>query len=312
MEDGQSVLALKSLVPPQEDKGIRTCQVCHGRPTECSPRHDGRVAGIGCGTGSRHGRAAEEPGKSWRRPSIPARSRTCILTNRSGGSSSGTGRARTGCSSPPIRNPNARPWWSSSTAGSPSIRPSTAPGSTTWFGRANVVIFPRYQNDVGTLPQEFLPNAMAAIRDAMEVLEGGPKHVRPDLEQVRPDRPFGGRKPGRPDRRGRRRSSFGLASAPAVIALMPGEVFPSREPRLDRIAPSTLLLVAVGEDDLLVGDLRGRQIFTQASGIPRSRKRFLLFRSDRHGFPPSSPSIPPPPAPTASSTRAKGSSAASR
>ena len=83
------------------------------------------------------------------------------------------------------------------------------------------VVFPRYQNDVDTLPREFLPNAIAATRDA-----------------------------------------------------------------LDRIPASTLLLVAVGEDDLLVGDLRGRQIFAQAGAIPRSRKRFLLFRSDRHGFPP--------------------------
>ena len=33
-----------------------------------------------------------------------------------------------------------------------------------------IVIFPRYQNDVGTMPQDFLPNALAAIRDAL----GGP------------------------------------------------------------------------------------------------------------------------------------------
>ena len=34
----------------------------------------------------------------------------------------------------------------------------------------NIVIFPRYQNDVGTMPQDFLPNALAAIRDALGVL----------------------------------------------------------------------------------------------------------------------------------------------
>jgi hypothetical protein len=67
---------------------------------------------------------------------------------------------------------------------------------------------------------------------------------------------------------------------------MPGEVVPCREPSLDRIPASTLLIVAVGEDDLLVGDIRGRQIFTQASTVPRARKRYLVFRSDRHGFPP--------------------------
>ena len=67
---------------------------------------------------------------------------------------------------------------------------------------------------------------------------------------------------------------------------MPGEIIPMREPSLSRIPATTLLIVVVGEEDLVVGDLRGRQIFAEATAIPRSRKRFILFRSDRHGFPP--------------------------
>ena len=43
-----------------------------------------------------------------------------------------------------------------------------------------IVIFPRYQNDVGTLPQDFLPNSLGAIRDALQVLHDGVGHVRPD------------------------------------------------------------------------------------------------------------------------------------
>ena len=43
-----------------------------------------------------------------------------------------------------------------------------------------IVIFPRYQNDVGTMPQDFLPNAMAALHDALGVLHVGVDHVRPD------------------------------------------------------------------------------------------------------------------------------------
>ena len=148
------------------------------------------------------------------------------------------------------------------------------------------VVFPRYQNDLDTLPREFLPNSIAATRDALGVLEAGVKHVRPDLDRVA----FIGHSAG-----GNLAAQIAaVASAPhsglpqpkLVAALMPGEVFPSREPNLDRIPAPTLLLVVVGEDDLLVGDLRGRQIFAQAGAIPRSRKRFLLFRSDRHGFPP--------------------------
>lgn len=150
----------------------------------------------------------------------------------------------------------------------------------------NSVVFPRYQNDVDTLPRDFLPNAIAATRDALGVLEAGAKHVSPDLDRLG----FIGHSAG-----GNLAAQIaaissdphsGLPRPKLVAALMPGEVIPTREPKLDRIPASTLLLVAVGEDDILVGDLRGRQIFTQTTAIPRSRKRFLLFRSDRHGSPP--------------------------
>lgn len=148
------------------------------------------------------------------------------------------------------------------------------------------VIFPRYQNDVGTLPGEFLPNANAAIRDALGVLDSGPKHVRPDLNCFALIGHSAGGNLAAQIAAVAADPHAGLPPVKVIVALMPGEVLPSREPKLDRIPASTLLLVAVGEDDLLVGDVRGRQIFTQTSAIPRSRKRFVLFRSDRHGFPP--------------------------
>jgi len=149
-----------------------------------------------------------------------------------------------------------------------------------------IVIFPRYQNDVGTMPQDFLPNALAATRDALAVLHDGVGHVRPD--------------PGRFALIGH---SYGgslaaqiaaVASDPhadiplpqSLIALMPGQIVPMREPSLDRIPATTLMIVIVGEEDLVVGDLRGRQIFAEATSVPRSKKRFILFRSDRHGYPP--------------------------
>ena len=149
-----------------------------------------------------------------------------------------------------------------------------------------IVIFPRYQNDVGTAPQDFLPNALAAIRDALGVLHDGVGHVRPD--------------PGRFALIGHSAGAnlaaqiAATASDPrteiplpqSVIAMMPGEIIPMPEPSLARIPATTLLIVAVGEEDLVVGDLRGRQIFAAATEVPRSRKRFILFRSDRHGHPP--------------------------
>src|SRR4051794_31845095 len=151
--------------------------------------------------------------------------------------------------------------------------------------KGNIVVFPRYQNDVGTLPRDFLPNATAAIRDAIEVLEGGLRHVRPDHERFALIGHSAGGNLAAQIAAVASDPHSGLPFPRAVICLMPGEVLPSREPTLDLIPTSTLLLVAVGEDDLLVGDLRGRQIFTQATSVPRSRKRYVLFRTDRHGFP---------------------------
>ncbi len=150
----------------------------------------------------------------------------------------------------------------------------------------HTVVFPRYQNDLDTLPRDFLPNAIYATRDALSVLETGAKHVRPDLDRIILLGHSAGGNLAAQIAAVSSNPHAGLPQPKLIVAFMPGEVFPTREPKLEQIPASTLLLVAVGDDDILVGDLRGRQIFTQASSIPRARKRFLLFRSDRHGFPP--------------------------
>lgn len=150
----------------------------------------------------------------------------------------------------------------------------------------NSVVFPRYQNDVGTLPRDFLPNALQAVRDALGVLHSGCGHVRPAAgEFALIGHSAGGNLAARlaalsadPD--------SGLPEVKAVMAFFPGEVLPSREPSFDRIPASTLLIVAVGQDDVLVGDRHGRRIFAEATTVPRERKRFLFYRTDRHGYPP--------------------------
>jgi dienelactone hydrolase len=149
----------------------------------------------------------------------------------------------------------------------------------------HIVIFPRYQNDIGTLPQDFLPNTVAAIHDAMGVLSQGVHHVRADSGRFAL---IGHSAGANLAAHVAALSADPHASLPcprAVVAIMPGEVLPIRQPTLDRIPASTLLIVAVGEEDIVVGDLRGRQIFLEASAVPASRKRFILYRSDRHGHP---------------------------
>ena len=93
---------------------------------------------------------------------------------------------------------------------------------------------------------------------------------------------------------------------------MPGEIAPTRLPALSSIAASTLMIVMVGEEDVVVGDLRARQIFSQATAIPPSRKRYILFRSDRHGNPPLIAEHTRPAACIPGSIMARGSFARSR
>ncbi len=149
-----------------------------------------------------------------------------------------------------------------------------------------IVIFPRYQNDVGTAPQEFLANALAAIHDALGVVHAGVGHVRPDPARfVLIGHSAGGNLAAQiaavaAD------PQAGLPIPQALVIVTPGEIVPTREPDLAHISASTLLIVMVAEEDVVVGDLRGRQIFSQATAIPPARKRFVLFRSDRHGYPP--------------------------
>lgn len=148
-----------------------------------------------------------------------------------------------------------------------------------------VVIFPRYQNDVGTLPKDFLPNGMAAIHDALGVLSVGKGHVRPDAHQFAL---IGHSAGANLAAQVAALSSDPHAAIPrpkALVAIMPGEVLPMRKPTLDQIPASTLMIVAVGDEDIVVGDQRGREIFAEATSIPEANKRFILFRSDRHGHP---------------------------
>lgn len=146
-----------------------------------------------------------------------------------------------------------------------------------------IVIFPRYQNDVVTKPAEFLDNAMAAIRDAFVVLETSPKHVKPDRTRFAlMGHSAGGNLAAQLAAVG---ADHGLPKPSAVLCMLPGEVQPLPEISFARIPASTLLVVVVAEDDVVVGDLRARDIFTQASAIPPARKKFVLFRSDLHGTP---------------------------
>jgi acetyl esterase/lipase len=143
------------------------------------------------------------------------------------------------------------------------------------------VIFPRYQANSFTPPTDFLDNALVAVHDAMYVLQSSPTHARPDNDRFAIiGHSVGG---NLAVQMAAVAAENGLPMPRAVLALMPGVVVPSRVPNLARIPATTLLVVAAGEDDRIVGDMRAREIFEETTSIPPSRKKFILYRSDLHG-----------------------------
>ena len=123
---------------------------------------------------------------------------------------------------------------------------------------------------------------MAAVRDAFDVLETAPGHVRPDRDRFAL---IGHSAGGNLAALLAATRDAGLPSPRALVVLMPGEVLAVREPVLEHIPEETLLVVVAAEDDLVVGDHRARQIFAEATAIPPARKKYVLYRTDRHGRP---------------------------
>ena len=178
-------------------------------------------------------------------------------------------RARTGSSSPPTRSPKR-------VAGGglpPRLvrrqsgvlrrldRPPGPQRATSWSSRGIRTTSGRCRGTSCPTPWPRSATPWRCSRPAS-------KHVRPDLERFALIGHSAGGNLAAQIAAVASDPHSGLPQPRAVIALMPGEVLPS--PRADaRPHPApTLLIVAVGEDDLLVGDLRGRQIFAQASRDP--------------------------------------------
>ena len=144
-----------------------------------------------------------------------------------------------------------------------------------------IVVYPRYHGDWTTHPSEFLPNASSAVRDALDVLRLAPGHVRPDRERMA----LIGHSAGAnlAVMMAASASENGLPRPKAVVAIFPGEVRPIRSPGAGSIPGETILVVAAGENDWIVGDGRARQVFAEATAIPANRKKYIFYRTDTSG-----------------------------
>lgn len=159
--------------------------------------------------------------------------------------------------------------------------------------RGYIIIYPRYQASLLTVPVHMTEHAAAAVRAALALLQQG-SHVRPALDRVAfVGHSLGGVLAANLAAQARAR---GLSVPRALMVVQPGDPprsllnigrgQPSIMADYRAIDPETLMLVVVGDRDATVGQETARAIFYGASRVPPENKDFVAILSDWHGRPP--------------------------
>lgn len=152
--------------------------------------------------------------------------------------------------------------------------------------RGNIVVYPRYQATLLTARQDFLPNTIAAIKDAFDRLQTESGHVRPELKRVAiVGHSLGGllaanvaavaSEEGLPKMRAVMSVEPGLTRSPANVLLAD----------LKKIPADTLLLSVAGDRDTLVDDADAKRIYYESTRVSENNKDFIKLVSDDHGRP---------------------------
>ncbi len=151
--------------------------------------------------------------------------------------------------------------------------------------RGNIVIYPRYQENLVTPPAEYHDNIVKSLRDALEVL-AQKGHVAPDLKRLAiVGHSAGGVGAANYAARAKEEN---LPQPVAVMIVHPGQgpkdgiqILPLDD--ASTIAPTTHLLVVVGESDAFVGETSARRIWARTGKV--KDRTFITVQSDDHGFP---------------------------
>ncbi|HEX6994954.1 MAG TPA: hypothetical protein VF339_12485 [Gammaproteobacteria bacterium] len=150
--------------------------------------------------------------------------------------------------------------------------------------RGHVVVYARYQESLRTPPAAMTGHVVAAVRDAFARLDV-------DCRWAVIGHSLGGALAANLAVRAST-GEIGAPGAPTVVlAVEPGRALEGmRGPvmaleDLSRLDAETVLVTVAGDADRVVGDQDARQIFSAATAIPDSRKRYVVVRSDHHGRP---------------------------
>jgi hypothetical protein len=154
--------------------------------------------------------------------------------------------------------------------------------------RGNIVLWPNYQDNLLTPTRQFVPNAIAAVKSGIQILQSGKYSVRPDLDRVA----VAGHSAGGMVAAGiaARAVAEDLPKMKALMPVLPGD---SRRggrasvplADLSTLPADTLLLVLVGQEDTSVGTYDGERILHESTLVPASNKALFMLHSDDHGSP---------------------------
>lgn len=160
--------------------------------------------------------------------------------------------------------------------------------------RGSIVLYPRYQDSLFALAPSMPRAAKAAVRSALAEL-GKEGHVRPDETKLAVvGHSFGGIMAMNFAAEAVR---DGLPQPAAVMSVEPGE--PKHSPHSSgRLIPipsimgdysavpkGTLVLVVVGSDDTMTGDVAAKVIWKNIQHLPAEDRDFVTVVSDRRGSP---------------------------
>jgi len=156
--------------------------------------------------------------------------------------------------------------------------------------RGNIVIYPQYQSGPLSPTWHYFPNVLTAVKDAREKLKNAEIHVAAQWDKCAVvGHSFGGAMTAK---YASVAAAEGVPIPLAAMSVQPG-AGPKQAPqfglkldKLDQIPASTLLVVVVGEDDTVVGNILGREIFRGAVNVPAENKDFCVLMSDTYGDPP--------------------------
>jgi acetyl esterase/lipase len=153
--------------------------------------------------------------------------------------------------------------------------------------RGNIVIYPRYQANLLTQIKDFMPNTLAAVKDAVSRFQTESGHVTPDLNKFATvGHSLGGVLAVNVAAVA---AESKLPRVRAVMSVEPGITeSPINVPLADlkKIPAETLLLTVAGDQDTLVRDTDAKRIYYESTRVSAANKDFVLLVSDSHGTPP--------------------------